>query len=71
MNYLTGKDAAALLGISRKTLYRWAAEGRLQQWEWTPDQIEAKRAQLQPRPRGPARNPKSKRYTIGRHTFER
>ncbi len=26
---VTGVEAARLLGVSRKTVYRWAAEGRL------------------------------------------
>lgn len=64
---MTGKEVAKLLGISRKTLYRWHHEGRLLVWEW--DQIEAKRVSLQKRPRGPKRNPNSKRYHEGRHSF--
>lgn len=71
MKWLTGAEAAALLGISRRSLYRWAAEGRLHQWQWTPEQIEARRAELGKRKRGPARNPQSKRYHEGRHSFER
>ena len=71
MRYLTGDQAAALLGISRRSLYRWAREGRLPQWQWTAAQIEAKRAQLQKRKRGPARSPQSARYVTGRHRFEK
>ncbi|MBC8160468.1 MAG: helix-turn-helix domain-containing protein [Roseiflexaceae bacterium] len=67
---MTGTEAAAMLGISRRTLYRWADEGRLHPWEWTPAQIEAKKAQLVKRPRGPQRDPRSLRYTVGRHRFE-
>ena len=65
---MTGKDAAALLGISRKTLYRWHHEGRLYLWEWAT--IEARRPLLQKRPRGPRRNLQSARYVTGRHRFE-
>ena len=69
--YLTGDQVAALLGVARRTLYRWHHEGRLLAWEWTAEQIEARRAELAPRPRGPRRNPQSIRYTTGRHSFER
>jgi hypothetical protein len=71
MRHLTGQEAAALLGISRKTLYRWHHEGRLPAWQWTAEAIEARRADLAPRKRGPRRNPASKRYHEGRHSFER
>jgi predicted site-specific integrase-resolvase len=67
--YLTGNQAAALLGISRKTLYRWASEGRLPQWQWTIEQIEARKHELGKRKRGPRRNPQSARYVTGRHSF--
>jgi predicted site-specific integrase-resolvase len=70
MHYLTGNQAAALLGISRKTLYRWHHEGRLLSTEWTLEQINARKHELAKRPRGPRRNPASRRYTIGRHRFE-
>lgn len=71
MRYLTGDEAAQMLGISRRSLYRWAAEGRLPQWQWTVEEIEAKRPWLKKRPRGPQRDPRSLRYTIGRHRFEK
>jgi hypothetical protein len=71
MKYLTGEAAAKLLGVSRRTIYRWRDAGRLFPWEWTPERIEAKRAQLHKRLRGPRRNPASKRYHEGRHTFEK
>jgi hypothetical protein len=71
MNHLTGNAAATLLGVSRRTLYRWHAEGRLYAWEWTAETIEARRPLLQKRPRGPQRDPRSRRYTIGRHRFEK
>jgi len=62
---MTGAEAAARLGVSRKTLYRWHHEGRLYIWQW--EQVDA----MPKRARGPKRNPRSKRYTIGRHRFER
>lgn len=64
---MTGREAAARLGVSRRTLYRWHHEGRLKCWEWES----AQPAQFQKRPRGPQRNPESKRYTTGRHRFEK
>ena len=63
---MTGHEAAALLGVSRRTVYRWIDEGRLPYpltRETFPTQPPAKRA------RGPQPNPRSKRYTVGRHTF--
>lgn len=57
-------EAAAILGISQRTLYRWIDEGRVS--------YPINRADLRPlakRPRGPRRNPNSKRYTVGRHRF--
>jgi hypothetical protein len=71
MKHLTGNQAAALIGVSRKTLYRWHAQGRLFLWEWTEAQIEARWAELTPRKRGPKRDPRSKRYHEGRHSFDR
>jgi predicted site-specific integrase-resolvase len=71
MHYLTGNQAAALLGISRKTLYRWMAEGRLSSAEWTIAQIEARKHELVKRKRGPRRNPQSARYVTGRHRYEK
>src|SRR4051812_40204047 len=53
--YLTGTQAAALLGISRRTLYHWHHEGRLTQSDWTVEHITARRLELLPRPRGPRR----------------
>lgn len=64
---VTSAQVAARLGISRTTLYRWHHEGRLRLWEWET----AQPAQLPKRPRGPKRDPRSKRYHEGRHTFER
>ena len=62
---MTGAEAAARLGVSRKTLYRWHHEGRLYIWQWEQVETMPKRA------RGPKRNPRSKRYHEGRHRFER
>lgn len=65
---ITGSEAAALLGVSRRTLYRWIDEGRLS-YPLTRADIEARKPGK--RPRGPRANPQSKRYTVGRHRFER
>lgn len=53
-----------MLGISRRSLYRWLNEGRLS-YPLTYDQLTG----LTPRRRGTQRNPMSVRYTRGRHTF--
>ena len=63
---MTGNEAAALLGVSRRTVYRWLDEGRLA-YPLTRADVEARMPSK--RPRGPRRNPQSIRYTIGRHTF--
>lgn len=65
---ITGQEAAQLLGVSRRTVYRWLDEGRLS-YPLTRAAIEGR--QLSKRPRGPRRNPQSKRYTLGRHRFEK
>ncbi len=67
--YLTGDQAATLLGITRRTLYRWAHEGRLCTWEWTEERLTARAHELKPRKRGPAARRASIRYTAGRHTW--
>lgn len=59
-------EAAALLGISRRSLYRWIDEGRLS-YPLTMESIEARMPEK--RQRGPKRNPRSLRYTRGRHRF--
>lgn len=59
-----GDEAAAIVGVSRRTIYRWLDEGRLS-YPLTYDQLTG----LAPRQRGPQRNPMSVRYTRGRHTF--
>lgn len=60
-------DVAAVLGISRRSLYRWAEEGRLPVAEWGYVIIGA--VWLPKRARGPKKDPRSKRYHEGRHTF--
>jgi Helix-turn-helix domain len=65
-NYITGEQAAELLGVSRRTIYRWVHEGRIS-IPFSKADIEARRPTV--RPRGPKRNPKSRRYTVGRHSF--
>ncbi len=65
---ISGDEAAAMLGVTRRTVYRWINEGRLA-YPLTRAGIEAQRPR--PRPRGPKRNPKSARYVYGRHSFER
>jgi len=61
----TGSEAAQMLGISRRTIYRWIEEGRLG-YPITYGALEG----LTPRRRGPQRSPMSRRYTHGRHRFE-
>lgn len=60
----SGDEAAALLGVSRRTIYRWIEEGRLA-YPLTRADILSRRPQV--RPRGPQRRPYSKRYLYGRH----
>lgn len=54
---MTCAEVAALLGVSRRSVYRWAEDGRLAQSDWTLEAIEARRAELVPRPRGPKVQP--------------
>jgi len=59
-------QAARLLGVSRTTIARWLAEGRITR------PILRSELELSPpglRRRGPQRSKWSKRYTQGRHTF--
>ncbi len=49
----TGREAAALVGVSRRTLYRWIEEGRLS-YPITYDALQG----LQKRPRGPQKGVK-------------
>jgi len=60
---MTAREAAALCGVTPKTIYRWIAEGRLSV-PFDPQRLPTKR------PRGPRRNPRSVRYTRGRHSFD-
>jgi hypothetical protein len=60
----TGREAAFLVGVSRRTLYRWLSEGRL-----AYPITYAGLSGLAPRRRGPQRNPLSRRYHAGRHTW--
>lgn len=60
----TGDEAAAIVGVSRRTIYRWIDAGLL-----TYPITYAGLQGLAPRRRGPERNPMSLRYTMGRHTF--
>lgn len=59
-----GSEAAFIVGVARETLYRWIREGRLS-YPITYASLEG----LAPRRRGPQRNPMSRRYHEGRHTF--
>lgn len=61
---MTAIDAAIILGVTRRTVYRWVACGRLS-WPITLDPLSLPT----PRRRGPQRSPWSVRYTRGRHTF--
>ncbi len=63
---MTGHEAAALLGVSRRTVYRWIDEGRLS-YPLTREDVEKRRPSV--RARGPQPSPRSRRYTVGRHTF--
>lgn len=69
-DYLTGEQVAALLGVSRRTIYRWADAGRIPpQWAWRQETI-APLIGIQRRPPGPPRRPESRRYTVYHHRFE-
>lgn len=48
--YLTGKQAAALIGVTPRTLYRWMEAGKLGSEEWTTERLEARRDELLTRP---------------------
>lgn len=66
---LTGDQAARLLGITRRTLYRWAEYGRIPPPPlWTAAML-APYAGLAPMPKGPPRRRDSARYTVHRHRF--
>lgn len=61
---MTAAAAARILGVTRRTVYRWLEEGRLP-WPIVIDPV----TMPTPRKRGPQRSPWSARYTRGRHTF--
>jgi len=63
---LSAVEAAQLLGVTRRTVYRWLDEGRL---SWPIDRQALELDPPRPRRRGPQRSPWSARYTRGRHTF--
>lgn len=60
----TGNEAAFIAGVSRRSIYRWIAQGRLS-YPITYDALQG----LSPRRRGPQRSPLSRRYHEGRHTW--
>lgn len=69
MDYLTGDEAAALLGVSRRTVYRWAEIGRIPPaYLWRQDML-APYIGIGYLPKGPLRRRWSVRYTTGRHSF--
>jgi len=58
--------AAILLGVTRRTVYRWLDQGRLR---WHAGCVVIPTPAPTMRPRGPQASPTSQRYTRGRHTF--
>ena len=67
---LTGAQVAAMLGVTRRTVYRWADEGRIP-WDWREATIAPLVGVVTKRQPGPTRDRYSRRYTVGRHRFER
>lgn len=63
---MTGDEAAALLGVARRTVYRWIDEGRI---GYPLDRSDILSRRPAKRGRGPKRDPQSIRYRVGRHTF--
>lgn len=63
---ISSDEAAELLGVDRRTIYRWIDEGRLA-YPLTKEDTQARMPQK--RQRGPKRDPQSIRYTRGRHAF--
>jgi hypothetical protein len=69
--WLLGREVAKLMGVSRKTLYRWIDEGRFPAGPWRESDIAPLVGKVVPRERkGPPRNPHAARYTTGRHRFD-
>lgn len=70
--HLTGDQVAAMLGVTRRTVYRWADEERIPPaWNWRHDTIAPLAGVVTKRRRGPKRAPQSIRYVFGRHRFGR
>lgn len=69
-DHLTGAQVAARLGITRRTVYRWAEEGRIPR-DWRESTIAPLIGVVTKRPYGPKRSRYSRRYVTGRHRFER
>lgn len=54
---LTGEQAAALLGVRRRTLYLWMDAGKLGADEWTVERLLARRDELLNPPPRTSRGP--------------
>lgn len=68
-DYLNAEQVAALLGVSRRTVYRWADIGRIPPpWRWQRPVIEPF-VGIGKLPKGPPRRRYSLRYTVYRHSF--
>lgn len=70
MDYLTGDQVAALLGVSRRTVYRWADLERIpppHAWKFSVMKYYVGIDKL---PKGPPRRRYSLRYTKYRHSFD-
>jgi hypothetical protein len=68
---LSSEDVAKRLGISRTSLYRWIEEGRIPPAPWRESTVTPLVGVVTKRTRkGPPRNPKSLRYTTGRHRID-
>ena len=68
--FLTGEQVARMLGVSRKTVYRWADEGRIPPaYAWRQSTIAPLVGTVERPRKGPPRNPYAVRYTTGRHSF--
>jgi helix-turn-helix protein len=71
MTTLNAEQVAEMLGISRRTVYRWADIGRIPPaWCWRHDTL-VPFVGLGRRPKGPPRRRSSLRYTVYRHRFDR